>query len=116
MLRRFAGAAGALVLAMVGPVVAADCGAASWYGKAHHGHPMANGQPFDMYAMTAASNTLPLWSWARVSAGKRSIVVQITDTGGFAKYGRIIDLSMVAFAKLAPIEQGLAKVCVERLN
>lgn len=97
-------------------VLAKDCGKASFYAEAHHGKTMANGQPFNMHAMTAASNTLPLGSRARVTAGKRSIVVKITDTGGFGKYGRIIDLSKGAFAKLAPTRQGIAKVCVERIR
>lgn len=98
------------------PVRAAECGKASFYAEAHHGKTMANGRPFNMHAMTAASNTLPLGSNARVTAGKRSVVVKITDTGGFWKYGRIIDLSKAAFAKLAPTRQGIAVVCVTRLR
>jgi len=98
------------------PVRAAECGKASFYAEAHQGKTMANGRPFNMHAMTAASNTLPLGSNARVTAGKRSVVVKITDTGGFGKYGRIIDLSKAALAKLAPTRQGIAKVCVTRLR
>lgn len=96
-------------------VLAKDCGKASFYADAHHGRTMANGQPFNMHALTAASNTLPLGSRARVTAGKRSVLVTITDTGGFGKYGRIIDLSKAAFAKLAPTRQGIVHVCVARL-
>lgn len=95
------------------PVHAAQCGKASWYGEAHHGRLMANGRPFNMHALTAASNSLPLGTSARVTAGKRSVVVRITDRGGFGKYGRIIDLSKAAFAKLAPTGQGIVPVCVE---
>jgi rare lipoprotein A len=98
------------------PVRAAECGKASFYAEAHHGKTMANGRPFNMHAMTAASNTLPLGSNARVTAGQRSVVVKITDTGAFGKYGRIIDLSKAAFAKLAPTKQGIAEVCVTRLR
>lgn len=76
---------------------------------------MANGRPFNMHAMTAASNVLPLGSRAKVSHGKTSIVVKITDTGAFHKYGRIIDLSAGSFAKLAPLAKGIIPVCVERL-
>lgn len=97
------------------PVHAAECGEASWYGAAHHGKLMANGRPFDMHAMTAASNRLPLGSRVRVTSGKRSVVVMITDRGGFGRYGRIIDLSKAAFAKLAPTEQGIARVCLQPL-
>jgi rare lipoprotein A len=95
---------------------AGETGKASFYAEAHHGKTMANGRPFNMNAMTAASNTLPMGSNARVTAGKRSVVVKITDTGGFGKYGRIIDLSKAAFAKLAPTSKGLIPVCVTRLR
>ena len=97
------------------PVRAAECGKASFYAEAHHGKTMANGQPFNMHAMTAASNSLPLGSKARVTYGKRPVVVTITDRGGFGKYGRIIDLSKGAFAKLAHTDKGLIRVCVSRL-
>jgi rare lipoprotein A len=115
--------AGAILLALYlapQPVLAAECagqaGKASFYAEAHHGKTMANGLPFNMNAMTAASNSLPLGSNARVTAGQRSVVVKITDTGGFGKYGRIIDLSKAAFANLAPTKQGIAEVCVTRLR
>lgn len=109
------GAAALFLVATPIRVHAGECGKASFYAEAHHGKTMANGRPFNMYAMTAASNSLPLGSRAKVTAGKRSVVVKITDTGGFGKYGRIIDLSKAAFAKLAPVGQGLVQVCVQRL-
>ncbi len=97
------------------PVRAGECGGASWYGAAHQGRLMANGRPFDMHAMTAASNVLPLGTKARVTYGKRSVVVTITDRGGFGKYGRIIDLSRGAFAKLASTDKGVIRVCLARI-
>jgi rare lipoprotein A len=115
--------AGAILLALYlapQPVLAAECagqaGKASFYAEAHHGKAMANGRAFNMNAMTAASNTLPLGSNARVTAGKRSVVVKITDTGGFGKYGRIIDLSKASFRALAPLSRGVIPVCVTRLR
>lgn len=107
------GAAALFLVATPIRVHAGECGKASWYGTAHHGKTMANGRPFNMYAMTAASNSLPLGSRAKVTAGKRSVVVKITDTGGFGKYGRIIDLSKAAFAKLANTDKGVIRVCVD---
>ena len=107
------GAAALFLWAM--PVRAAECGKASFYAEAHHGKTMANGRPFNMHAMTAASNSLPLGSKARVTYGKKSVVVTITDTGGFGKYGRIIDMSKGAFAKLAHTDKGVIQVCVARL-
>lgn len=120
-----AGTIGAAVIILVAAVFlwatplqvqAAECGKASWYGEVHHGKRMANGKPFNMYRNTAASNTLPLGSVARVSYRGKSIQVTITDTGGFHKYGRIIDLSRAAFASLAPLDKGIITVCVTRVK
>jgi rare lipoprotein A len=97
------------------PVLAATCGKASFYAEAHHGKKMANGKPFNMHAMTAASNTLPLGSKARVSHGGKSVVVTITDTGNFTRLGRIIDLSKGSFAKLANTRKGIIQICLEKL-
>lgn len=94
---------------------AAQCGTASFYGAAHHGKPMANGQPFNRHAMTAAMWGPAFGSRYRVRAGGRSVVVTITDRGPAKRLGRLIDLSEAAFAKIAPLRQGLARVCIERL-
>lgn len=76
-------------------------GLASWYGRKFHGNSTAIGEPYDMYAMSAAHPTLPLPSYARVTnleSGK-SIVVRVNDRGPFHP-GRIIDLSYTAAYKL----------------
>lgn len=92
------------------------CGNASWYGPAHHGRVTASGAVFNQWAMTAAmasrSHLGEVW---RVKYNGKSVVVKITDTGGFAKYGRIIDLSRGAFRKLADEGKGVLPVCLERL-
>lgn len=97
-------------------VHAAECGRASWYGGQHHGRLMANGKPFNMRAMTTASNVHPLGSVLRVKSGKRSVVVTVSDRGGFGKYGRLLDLSKAAFAKLAPASRGVIPICVTRVR
>ena len=43
-----------------------DRGVASWYGGSFHGKQAANGELFDMEALTAAHRTLPLGSVVRV--------------------------------------------------
>lgn len=124
MIRVFAGSAAGSIVVLAffavflwnSPVRAAECGKASWYGEAHHGKPMRNGKPFNMRAMTAASNSLRLGSRARVSYGKKSVTVTITDAGGFGRYGRIIDLSKAAFAALADTDKGIIWICVERVQ
>lgn len=92
-------------------------GTASWYGKKFHGNKTANGETYDMYAMTAAHPTLPLPSYARVtraSTGK-SVIVRINDRGPFHS-SRIIDLSYVAAAKLGLIAPGSGQVIVEAIT
>jgi len=86
-------------------------GVASWYGPTFHGKSTSSGEPYDMYAMTAAHRTLPLPCYARITnlSNGRSIVVRINDRGPFAS-NRIIDLSYTAAAKLDMIRAGTAFV------
>ncbi len=76
-------------------------GLASWYGRKFHGNSTAIGEPYDMYAMSAAHPTLPLPSYARVTNldNGKSVVVRVNDRGPFHP-GRIIDLSYTAAYKL----------------
>lgn len=91
-------------------------GVASWYGREFHGRRTSNGEPYDMYAMTAAHKTLPLPTTARVTnlATGKSIVVRINDRGPFKK-GRIIDLSYGAARELGFVTAGTAMVEVQAL-
>jgi rare lipoprotein A len=89
-------------------------GIGSWYGRRFHGAPTSSGEPYDMYAMTAAHPTLPIPSYARVTnlANGRSVVVRINDRGPFHA-DRIIDLSYTAAWKLGYADAGSARVEVE---
>ena len=86
-------------------------GTASWYGRKFHAQKTSIGEPYDMYAMTAAHPTLPLPSYARVTnlANGRSVVVRVNDRGPFL-HGRVIDLSYTAAARLGYVNQGSAQV------
>ena len=91
-------------------------GYASWYGKQFHGRRTANGEVYDMDAMTAAHKELPFNTRVRVvnlRTGK-SVVVRINDRGPFIE-GRIIDLSRRAAGKLGMFFTGTMKVRVEIL-
>lgn len=96
---------------------ASQTGIASYYGPQFTGRPMADGTPFDPESNHAASRTLPLGTWVRVTnlENGRSEIVQIRDRGPYID-GRIIDLSPSTARRLDMIEQGLAKVEVVRLN
>ena len=91
-------------------------GIASWYGKKFHGQKTSIGEPYDMFAMTAAHPTLALPSYARVTnlqSGK-SVTVRITDRGPFHA-DRVIDLSYTAAYKLGLINGGSGQVEVEAI-
>jgi len=92
-------------------------GTASWYGSKFHGRATANGERYDMYAMTAAHTTLPIPSYVEVTnlLNGRRIVVRINDRGPF-KHERIIDLSYVAAAKLDMLKMGTAPVEVRTVG
>jgi rare lipoprotein A len=92
-------------------------GVASWYGTEFHGLRTSTGEPYDMFAMTAAHKTLPLPCYARVTnlANGRHVVVRINDRGPFVA-NRIIDLSYSAAARLDMIRNGTAFVQVEVLT
>ena len=91
-------------------------GLASWYGRRYHGKPTASGEPYDMYAMTAAHPTLPIPSYARVTnlrSGK-SVIVRVNDRGPF-RGDRLIDLSYTAAYQLGIIGSGSDLVEVESI-
>jgi rare lipoprotein A len=91
-------------------------GIASWYGEEFHGRRTANGETFDMNAVTAAHKALPLPSVVRVTnlENGRSIIVRVNDRGPFM-HGRIIDLSRRGAQLLGFEREGTAKVRVEIL-
>lgn len=91
-------------------------GMGSWYGRRFHGQNTSSGEPYDMYAMTAAHPTLPIPSYARVTnlTNGRQVVVRINDRGPFHA-GRVIDLSFAAAYRLGYAEAGSALVEVESL-
>jgi rare lipoprotein A len=91
-------------------------GLASWYGKKFHGQKTSSGEPYDMFAMTAAHKTFPIPSYAKVTHVKSglSVVVRVNDRGPFHP-GRIIDLSYAAAAKIGIVGAGSALVEVERV-
>jgi rare lipoprotein A len=91
-------------------------GIGSWYGRRFHGAPTSSGEPYDMYAMTAAHPTLPIPSYVRVTnlANGRSVVVRVNDRGPFHSE-RVIDLSYAAAWKLGYAQAGSARVEVERI-
>jgi len=92
-------------------------GKASWYGKKFHGRKTANGEIYNMYAMTAAHKTLPLGTYVRVEnlSNNKKIEVRVNDRGPFVR-GRIIDLSYTGAKKLGIVGPGTAPVEIVALG
>lgn len=99
------------------PPLLLETGLASWYGPPYHNRRGANGQIYDMNALTAAHRTLPLGSIVRVTNVKTgsSAIVRITDRGPFIE-GRILDLSSAAAKKIDLWRAGVAMVRLEVLK
>lgn len=89
---------------------------ASWYGRSFHGKPMANGQPFNMYANTIAHKELPLGTEVELNNPQTgaSIKAVVTDRGPFIE-GRDIDLSYGLARKLSLVEEGIGKLIMKVL-
>jgi rare lipoprotein A len=94
-----------------------EVGYASFYGEELSGQPTANGEVFIPSAITAAHKTLPLPSYAEVTAldTGRTILVRINDRGPFVN-DRLIDLSSAAAAQLGITSSGVAAVRVRKVN
>jgi rare lipoprotein A len=92
-------------------------GVASWYGRDFHGKSTSSGEPYDMFAMTAAHKTLPLPTWVEVTNQRngKSVIVKVNDRGPFVD-DRIIDLSYAAAIALDMIGTGTAPVFVRALG
>lgn len=89
-------------------------GIASWYGEDFHGWLTANGETYDMEALTAAHRTLPLGTWVLVTniENGKQVRVRINDRGPYL-YGRVLDLSLAGARELDMVDSGVAAVQLE---
>ena len=74
---------------------------ASWYGPGFHKRLTANGERYNMYALTAAHKELPFGSVVKVTNldNNKSVIVTVNDRGPVPK-DRGIDLSKAANEKI----------------
>ena len=91
-----------------------ETGIASWYGHPFHGQRTANGEIYDMNALTVAHKTLPMPSYVRVTnlENGRSLILKVNDRGPFV-HGRIVDVSHRAAQLLGFAEKGTARMHVQ---
>jgi rare lipoprotein A len=94
-----------------------ETGIASWYGESRQKRRTANGEVYDLHALTAAHRTLPLNSVVRVTNLQtgHSAVVRITDRGPFIE-GRMLDLSPAAAKQVDVWRAGTAEVKIEVIH
>jgi rare lipoprotein A len=87
---------------------------ASWYGEDYHGRPMANGEPYDMYAATIAHKHIPLGTRVELenpATGERVRAI-VTDRGPFVA-GRDVDLSYGLARRLSLVEKGIGRLLMK---
>ncbi len=92
-------------------------GIASWYGRKFQGYMTSNFEKYDMYKFTAASKTLPLPSWVRVTNldNGKSVIVRVNDRGPFVS-NRLIDLSYAAAVRIGIWPKGTGLVEVQAID
>jgi len=100
-----------------GPRAIFQRGGASWYGMPFHMRKTANGERFDMSALTAAHRTLPFGTvvCVRSLVNGREVLVRINDRGPFGP-GRIIDLSRAAADALGMVSMGIKQVALHVID
>jgi rare lipoprotein A len=108
--------AGRTYVPRIDPTYTAE-GIASWYGGKFHGRLTANGEIYNMHAVSAAHPTLPLPSYVRITnlQTRRSLIVRLNDRGPYFD-NRLIDVSFRAAKLLGFHERGLAPVRVEYIG
>ncbi|MBL4601967.1 MAG: septal ring lytic transglycosylase RlpA family protein [Emcibacteraceae bacterium] len=92
-------------------------GIASWYGADFHNKKTANGETFNMNALSAAHTTLPMPSYVRVTNldNKRSLILRVNDRGPFVG-NRLIDVSRRGAQLLGFEKRGTTRVRVEAVS
>lgn len=103
----------AVMLLLANPI-SADTGFASYYAHFHHGKKMANGKPFNMWAMTAAHKRFKLGTKLKVCYKKKCAIVTVTDRGPYIGH-RVLDLSLAAARKLGTLKKGVALVTFTKI-
>jgi len=100
-----------------GPREVFERGGASWYGIQFHQKKTANGERFDMTALTAAHKTLPFNTrvCVRSLVNGKEVLVRVNDRGPYAQ-GRIIDLSRAAAEQIGLIAMGIKQVALSVIS
>ncbi len=95
-----------------------EFGTATYYGigDGFAGKKTANGEIYVIDKFTAAHMSLPIGSIVKVRYADQHVLVRINDRGPARWTGNSIDLTPVAFEKLAPLDRGEVPVTIELCN
>lgn len=90
---------------------------ASWYGREHHGKPMANGEKYNMHGATIAHKDLPLGTRVELEnpVTRQRVKAVVTDRGPYVE-GRDVDLSYGLAQKLSLLEKGVGPLVMRVLG
>jgi rare lipoprotein A len=104
-----------IMLFLFAGLARAEVGLASYYTIKSSGRITASGERFQENAFSCASMDYPFGTWLKITniANHKFVLVKVNDRGNFKKYGRILDLSKGAFAKIANLKQGVITVKIE---
>lgn len=89
----------------------------SYYGPGFHGRKTANGERFNMHALTVAHKSLPFGTKVEFTCSQtgKKVVARVNDRGPYI-HGRSFDLSLGAAKALGVVERGVAKVTYRIIN
>ncbi|GGA91464.1 septal ring lytic transglycosylase RlpA family protein [Puia dinghuensis] len=92
-------------------------GVASYYANKFEGRKTYTDEIFTQQKLTAASNTLPMHTWVRVTNlhNHKSVIVRINDKMN-PHNKRLIDLTQAAATRLGFAGQGLTRVRIDVLG
>jgi rare lipoprotein A len=98
-------------------ILETETGTASFYADEFNGRKTANGEIYDMNALTAAHPTYPFNTKLKVTnlQNGKSVEVRVNDRMPQFK-NRIIDLSLAAAKKIDMISNGIQEVKIEVLS
>lgn len=98
-------------------IVAKRSAQVSYYGPGFHGRKTANGERFNMHALTVAHKSLPFGTKVEFTCSQtgRKVVARVNDRGPYIR-GRSFDLSLGTAQALGVVERGVAKVTYRILD
>jgi rare lipoprotein A len=92
-------------------------GVASWYGDGWNGSPTSSGEIFDSKKYTAASATISMGTFLKLTNTRNHKIVFVKVNDTFPKWNlRDLDLSRSAAQKLGMIDEGIGHIKIERIE